>query len=146
MAGLPCDSPIKCSRDVVIKPDTCTKDAISKAPYDAIVLPGGLGGAKAQCESAELGQLLKEQEKAGRIVAAICAGEYSVTHPGVVRFWVVAGNKFHFGLIAYNDLHGPIQHVRIALKQSIVILKEPFLHVESVMRTTRRQGSGGLPL
>lgn len=79
VAGLPCNEPIKCSRDVVIKPDTSTCDAISKAPYDAIILPGGLGGAKAQCESAVLGKLLKEQEQAGRIVAAICAGIYQKT-------------------------------------------------------------------
>lgn len=76
VAGLPCNEPIECSRGVVIKPDTSACNAICKGPYDAVVLPGGLGGAKAQCESAELGKLLKEQEQAGRIVAAICAGMF----------------------------------------------------------------------
>lgn len=42
--------------------------------YDAIILPGGLGGAKALAESKAVGDLLKQQEAAGRICAAICAG------------------------------------------------------------------------
>lgn len=42
--------------------------------FDAVVLPGGLGGAKALADSKAVGDLLQKQEKAGRICAAICAG------------------------------------------------------------------------
>lgn len=46
VAGLDGADPICCSRDVVIKPDTALADAVSKGPYDAVVLPGGLKGAE----------------------------------------------------------------------------------------------------
>ena len=39
-----------------------------------IVLPGGLGGAKAMAESSLVGDLLKNQEQSGKFIAAICAG------------------------------------------------------------------------
>lgn len=39
-----------------------------------MVLPGGLGGAKALAESDIVGELLQNQEKSGRLIAAICAG------------------------------------------------------------------------
>lgn len=49
-------------------------DAPKQGPYDVLVLPGGLGGAKAMAESKIVGELLKEQEKTGKWIAAICAG------------------------------------------------------------------------
>ncbi|XP_069675846.1 protein dj-1beta-like [Periplaneta americana] len=73
VAGLAGNDPVKCSRNVVVCPDVPLKEAISKGPYDAIVLPGGLGGAKNLAESSEVGTLLQEQYKSGRLVAAICA-------------------------------------------------------------------------
>ncbi|ENN71562.1 hypothetical protein YQE_11664, partial [Dendroctonus ponderosae] len=71
VAGLPDSAVVKCSRDVNIKPDIGVSEA--KGPYDVLVLPGGLGGSKAMAESEAVGELLKEQEKAGRWIAAICA-------------------------------------------------------------------------
>ncbi|KAL1122126.1 hypothetical protein AAG570_003532, partial [Ranatra chinensis] len=73
VAGLPDCGPIKCSRDVVIHPDKSFEEAIKSGPYDAVILPGGLGGSEAFCASADVGALLKEQESSGRLVAAICA-------------------------------------------------------------------------
>lgn len=46
--------------------------------FDALLLPGGLGGAKAMSESATLGRLLKTQEQSGRLIAAICAAPTSL--------------------------------------------------------------------
>ena len=46
IAGLSGTDPVKCSRNVVVCPDTSLQDAVTKAPFDAIVLPGGLQGAK----------------------------------------------------------------------------------------------------
>lgn len=77
VAGLPDQSPVKCSRGVVIVPDISLSDVESSGPYDAMVLPGGLGGAKALAESNIIGKVLKDQEASGRIVAAICAGKTS---------------------------------------------------------------------
>jgi putative intracellular protease/amidase len=46
VAGLAGMEPVKCSRGVVVCPDTSLQDAANKVPFDVIVLPGGLGGAK----------------------------------------------------------------------------------------------------
>ena len=66
---------MRCSRGVVICPDVGIDEASGGGPYDLLVLPGGLGGAKALAESETVGKLLKEQESGGRLIAAICAGE-----------------------------------------------------------------------
>lgn len=41
--------------------------------FDAILLPGGLGGSDAFAKSTVVGEMLKRQESEGRIIAAICA-------------------------------------------------------------------------
>ena len=64
---------ITCSRDIKIAADCSLKDALSKAPYDAIVLPGGLKGAQNLSASIMVKELLKQQEKRGGIIAAVCA-------------------------------------------------------------------------
>jgi hypothetical protein len=46
VAGLAGPDPVRCSRNVVVCPDSSLQDAVTKAPFDAIVLPGGLGGAR----------------------------------------------------------------------------------------------------
>ncbi|XP_065371310.1 protein dj-1beta [Calliphora vicina] len=72
VAGLSGTEPVKCSRDVMILPDT-SLEASKSNKYDVVILPGGLGGSKAMAESAVVGEILKQQEAEGRIVAAICA-------------------------------------------------------------------------
>lgn len=73
VAGLGSCDPIKCSRDVYIKPDMSLADAASKGPYDAVVIPGGLKGSENLAASTDVKTLLTEQEKAGRVIGAICA-------------------------------------------------------------------------
>lgn len=68
VAGLNGTDPVKCSRDVVVVPDVALS-AIDKDSFDVIVLPGGLGGAKALAESSLVGDLLKNQEKNGKLIA-----------------------------------------------------------------------------
>ena len=46
VAGLSGTDPVKCSRSVIVCPDSSLQDALTKAPFDVIVLPGGLQGAK----------------------------------------------------------------------------------------------------
>uniref|UniRef100_A0A1B6E1Q3 DJ-1/PfpI domain-containing protein n=1 Tax=Clastoptera arizonana TaxID=38151 RepID=A0A1B6E1Q3_9HEMI len=73
LAGVGGKGSVECSRGVVVVPDASLADAVKKGPYDAVILPGGLEGAKTFSESAEVGSLLKKQAEANRIVAAICA-------------------------------------------------------------------------
>ncbi|XP_046672005.1 protein dj-1beta-like [Homalodisca vitripennis] len=84
VAGVEGSNPVKCSRDVVIVPDTSLAEAVKKGPYDALVLPGGAGYVKFSA-SAEVGNALKEQEKAGRIVAAICAAPAVLKAHGIAK-------------------------------------------------------------
>jgi protein DJ-1 len=63
-----------CSRQVIIGVESSLQGASSGGPYDAILLPGGAKGAEAFVACEELGELLREQDRAGRIVASICAG------------------------------------------------------------------------
>lgn len=83
IAGLTGCSPVKCSRNVVIVPDKSLDEASSYSPYDVIVLPGGLQGAESLAASPAVGKLLKEQEKSGRLVAAICAAPIALKSHGI---------------------------------------------------------------
>ena len=64
---------ITCSRDVKIAADTSLTDGFKNVPYDAVVLPGGLKGAQNLSASNIVKDILKEQEKRGGIIAAVCA-------------------------------------------------------------------------
>ena len=54
MASLEGVEPVKCSRGVVLVPDSSLDSALLNVPYDAIILPGGGPGAKALAESAKV--------------------------------------------------------------------------------------------
>ncbi|XP_075144914.1 dj-1beta [Haematobia irritans] len=71
VAGLS-EEPVKCSRDVVIVPDT-SLEKVKANKYDVVVLPGGLGGSQSLAESTLVGEILKQQEQENRIIGAICA-------------------------------------------------------------------------
>lgn len=43
VAGLGADDVYKCSRGVLVKSDESLNDAVSKGPYDVVLLPGGPG-------------------------------------------------------------------------------------------------------
>ncbi|GLV38449.1 DJ-1alpha [Carabus blaptoides fortunei] len=73
VAGVPDERPTTGRSQIVITPDTSIQEAITKGPYDAIVLPGGLAGAQTFCKSEIVGVLLAKQQESGGIISAICA-------------------------------------------------------------------------
>ncbi|KZS22033.1 Protein deglycase DJ-1 [Daphnia magna] len=73
VAGLAGKDTVKCSRMVSIVPDTSLEEAHATSPYDAVILPGGLKGSELLSESPLVGQILKQHENGGQIIAAICA-------------------------------------------------------------------------
>ncbi|XP_057322392.1 protein dj-1beta-like [Microplitis mediator] len=75
---------IKCSRDVKICADA-QLDAVKNDTFDAVILPGGLGGSKALASSKEVGELLKKQENEGRVIAAICAAPTALKAHGIAQ-------------------------------------------------------------
>ena len=50
-------------------------------PFDAVVLPGGMPGADNLAACRPLGELLRQQNSAGRLIAAICASPAVVLKP-----------------------------------------------------------------
>ena len=46
MAGIAGAEPVTCSRSVVVVPDAPLETAAKSGPYDAVILPGGLGGSQ----------------------------------------------------------------------------------------------------
>lgn len=73
LAGLDGSDSVKCSRSVVLVPDDSLTNAAKAGLFDAVVLPGGLIGSPAFSKSAEVGQVLKAHDAAGKVLAAICA-------------------------------------------------------------------------
>uniref|UniRef100_A0A1A9W8B5 DJ-1/PfpI domain-containing protein n=1 Tax=Glossina brevipalpis TaxID=37001 RepID=A0A1A9W8B5_9MUSC len=86
IAGLADTQPVKCSRDVVIIPDT-SLEKVKEEEFNVIILPGGICGCDEMSKSDILGELLKKQEKEERLIAAICAA------PGVLAAHSIALGK-----------------------------------------------------
>ncbi|EDV30469.2 uncharacterized protein Dana_GF22924 [Drosophila ananassae] len=74
--------PVKCSRDILIVPDTPLSKVASEK-FDVVVLPGGLGGSNAMGDSSAVGELLKNQEASGGLIAAICAAPTVLAKHGI---------------------------------------------------------------
>uniref|UniRef100_A0A6P4EMJ0 Protein deglycase DJ-1zDJ-1 n=1 Tax=Drosophila rhopaloa TaxID=1041015 RepID=A0A6P4EMJ0_DRORH len=83
VAGLNDCEPVKCSRSVVIVPDTSLEQALSHGNYDVVVLPGGLAGNKALMNSPAVGELLRCQDSNGGMIAAICAAPTALAKHGI---------------------------------------------------------------
>ncbi|XP_012273903.1 protein dj-1beta [Orussus abietinus] len=84
IASITSDGCIKCSRDVKICTDVKLAD-VKTEKFDAVILPGGLGGSKALASSPEVGSLLKEQEAKGGVIAAICAAPTALKSHDVAK-------------------------------------------------------------
>lgn len=83
LAGVLGPDAVVCSRGVRITPDLGVDDFAGLA--DAIVLPGGAGGAQCLAESSRVGELLEAHWNEGRTVAAICAGPTALARHGIAR-------------------------------------------------------------
>lgn len=83
VAGLDGAGPVRCSRGVVISPDVALDDV--EGVFDVLVLPGGAEGAKRLAESEQVGELLREHDLGGRLVAAICAAPIALRAHGVFQ-------------------------------------------------------------
>ncbi len=73
------DLQVKSSRNIGVRADALLKD-IKDLP-DAVILPGGLPGATNLAKSAEVADLVKKMNAAGKLVAAICAAPAVVLAP-----------------------------------------------------------------
>jgi protein DJ-1 len=120
LAGLDGAGPVLCSRGVRIVPDAALADA--KGPFDVVILPGGLEGARRLSESSAVGDLLRAQEAAGRAAAAICAAPMAIARHGVF-----AGHK----LTCYPSVddvvsaHGELTEAPVVIDRNLVTSRGP---------------------
>lgn len=75
--------PVRCSRGVVLLPDTDLA-AVAGRSFDAVVLPGGLGGTERLEADQRILALLREQVERGAWTAAICAAPRVLQRAGVL--------------------------------------------------------------
>jgi protein DJ-1 len=80
LAGLDGPGVVTCSRGVRIAPDGALSEAVG--PFDLVLLPGGRGGAERLAASEQVGELVRAREKAGQLVAAICAAPFALAEHG----------------------------------------------------------------
>ncbi|EFN77516.1 Protein DJ-1 [Harpegnathos saltator] len=83
IASLLDDNCVTCSRDVKICADAKFADVSKSQKYDVVILPGGWSGSTAFESSVALGDLLKEQVKEDRVIAAICAAPIALKAHGI---------------------------------------------------------------
>ncbi|KAJ1739779.1 hypothetical protein IWW42_003324 [Coemansia sp. RSA 1085] len=76
--------PLTCSRGVKISPDAYLGDDVVKiASFDAVVVPGGAGGASIISQSSQVRSILSDFYAQHKIVAAICAGTLAIKAAGI---------------------------------------------------------------
>ncbi|KAH7707449.1 DJR-1.1 protein [Aphelenchoides avenae] len=81
IAGLQDESVIECARKARIQVDKLFKEVQDK-DYDLVVVPGGPGHEKI-AQDARAGEVLRRHEKAGKLVAAVCAGPIAFKAHGI---------------------------------------------------------------
>lgn len=63
-------------------PDVALAD-VAELRFEAVVLPGGMGGAERLAASRPVGEVLRAQQQAGRLIAAICAAPIALVRHGI---------------------------------------------------------------
>lgn len=75
--------PVVASRGVTLVPDMTLDNALNIS-FDMIVLPGGLPGANHLRDDARVQNLLREMDKNGKYIAAICAAPKALAKAGLL--------------------------------------------------------------
>jgi protein deglycase len=77
-------SAVRGSHGISIVADSTLDDEVM-AEYDAVVLPGGMPGAARLRDSGPVRELLQGAARAGKVVAAICAGPIALEAAGLLE-------------------------------------------------------------
>lgn len=78
--------------------------------FDAILLPGGLPGAKFLAQSKKLGAVLRKFSARGKKIGAICAAPWALASAGVLRGEFVCYPGFEKQVLSANDEFMHIQN------------------------------------
>ncbi|KAJ2763759.1 hypothetical protein IWQ56_004736 [Coemansia nantahalensis] len=75
---------VTCSRGVQIAPDAYLgDDSVKIGAFDAVIVPGGAGGAEIIAQNAQVRSVLAEFHAQHKIVGAICAGALAIKAAGI---------------------------------------------------------------
>ncbi|XP_017770375.1 PREDICTED: protein deglycase DJ-1-like [Nicrophorus vespilloides] len=80
----PSKEPVVGSRGMLTVPEAALCDAMKKGPYDVVLLAGGRYGWQSLSADKDVGTVLREQEKAGRLIAAICTSPIAMKAHGIM--------------------------------------------------------------
>ncbi|KAL3111516.1 hypothetical protein niasHT_018291 [Heterodera trifolii] len=117
IAGLQDRAQIELARKAKLQVDALFKDVLDKQ-YDAVVLPGGQPGSDNLAADLRVGTVLRAHEKAGAIVAAICAAPIAfVAHQvgigGVLTSYPSVQKTITDAGYAYSDQHKVCVHKNV---------------------------------
>ncbi|OIP54548.1 MAG: DJ-1 family protein [Helicobacteraceae bacterium CG2_30_36_10] len=84
VASLDAERLVKGGNGISIQTDIQVKDVDIEA-LDMVVLPGGWGGTHALAEDENVQFLLKEMDKRGKNIGAICAAPFALNKAGVLK-------------------------------------------------------------
>ena len=122
------------SRGVHVLTDATLTEVLKSYPqhtWDAVVVPGGMPGARniASCKDAQT--ITAEQHKAGRLVAAICAAPAVVLLPWGILDDPNTHATCHPGFEAHLRDKGVFEEgVRVSVSQNVVTSRGPGTAVE----------------
>ena len=95
----------KMSRGLLVQAHKSIAEAAKDAPYDLIVLPGGMPGAEHLRDSIDLQTLLKQQVTDGRMYGAVCAAPAVVlASQGFIPFDDASCKVTSFPVAKFRDL------------------------------------------
>lgn len=77
-------SPVRGARRIAVQADVPLAEVESRS-FDAVVLPGGMPGAKHLKEDPRVLELVRRQVAAGKLTAAICAAPIALEAAGVLE-------------------------------------------------------------
>ena len=101
---------------------------LSASAWDAVIVPGGMGGSLNIAASKEAGAFLKEMAGAGKLVCAICAAPAKVLFP----LGLLAGKK-------YTCYPGEEENV----KDTTAMWKQDRVVIDGNLITSRAAGTAG---
>ena len=124
---------VKGSRDIELVADVTLDDLVkekklSVSGWDAVIVPGGMGGSLKIAASKEAGAFLKEMAGAGKLVCAICAAPARVLSP----LGLLAGKNF----TCYPGEEANVDTATAAWKQDRVV-------IDGNLITSRAAGTAG---
>jgi 4-methyl-5(b-hydroxyethyl)-thiazole monophosphate biosynthesis len=84
VASLDSNNAVKGAHNITVLSDMQIKD-VNIDELDMIVLPGGWGGTVALCDDKNVQKILKEMDKKGKSIGAICAAPLALHKAGVLK-------------------------------------------------------------